>query len=60
MMALSVLNATGLARTETLKVRLSREEAEIRRRATALGIGTASYARSAALGAGQRFGDEPR
>ncbi len=47
----SVLNATGLARTEALKVRLSREEeAEIRRRATALGVSAAAYARSAALG----------
>ncbi len=47
----SVLNATGLARTEALKVRLSREEeAEIRRRAASLGVSAAEFVRAAALG----------
>ncbi|MCR5170543.1 MAG: hypothetical protein K6C33_08825, partial [Desulfovibrio sp.] len=47
----TVLNATGQARTEALKVRLSREEeAEIRRRAASLGVSAAEFVRAAALG----------
>ena len=47
----TVLNATGQARTEALKVRLSREEeAEIRRRAASLGVSAAGFVRAATLG----------
>ena len=46
----TVLNATGRARTEVLKVRLSKEEAEIRRRAASLGVSVAEFVRAAALG----------
>ncbi len=46
----TVLNATGRARTEVLKVWLSKEEAEIRRRATSLGVSVAEFVRAATLG----------